>query len=104
MKPQISTVRTLKPTKVFSCSSEAFAQLLSNEDSISSKLGIQLARIIGSRLQNITNEFVYLLQERDRWQQKISTLEQDTNRTGLLKQVEQLKSENLSLQKAITET
>ena len=96
--PNTATVRTLQPTKVFSCSYEAFRELLSDGKSISSKLALKLARILASRLQNITNEFVYLLQERDRWQ-KIGRFQQ--NRMGLVKQVEELKSENLLLQKQL---
>ena len=96
--PNTATVRTLQPTKVFSCSYEAFRELLSDGKSFSSKLALKLARILASRLQNITNEFVYLLQERDRWQ-KIGRFQQ--NRMGLVKQVEELKSENLLLQKQL---
>jgi len=98
--PNTATVRTIQPTKVFSCSYEAFRELLSDGKSFSSKLALKLARILASRLQNITNEFVYLLQERDHWQ-KIGRFHQNSTRMGLVKKVEELKSENLLLQKQL---
>ncbi|MGK7874987.1 MAG: Crp/Fnr family transcriptional regulator [Xenococcaceae cyanobacterium] len=106
--PRTATVRTISPCWIFEFKREAFDKLLTSGDSAGSKLSVQLARVLGHKLQMLTNEVVHLLDEHDDLQKAIDSLraswsqnDVEKMRSTFLKRADQLRESNLRLKKQL---
>ncbi len=96
--PRSCSVRATQPTQIFKLHRQAFEEMLDRGDSAASHLAVQLARIMGRRANQLTDEAVEMLDENDRLLEtvdrlKTSSSSQETERLrqNLYEQAAQLR-------------
>ena len=99
--PRTATVRAIRPCLVFSLQREAFEKLLSMGESASCKLSVELARILGNRLHNLTEEVACILEEQDRLHKAIASIKSASSKKNLMRQAEHLRENNLRLKQQL---
>ena len=107
-EPRSCSVRVTRISQVFSLNREAFERMLSNGDSASSKISMQLSKVMGQRMNLLTDETVKLLDEHDSLlatleQMKTVTSASDVHqlRQKLALQTEQMRTKQDQLKKTV---
>ncbi|MEM9543822.1 MAG: cyclic nucleotide-binding domain-containing protein [Cyanobacteria bacterium P01_E01_bin.42] len=106
--PRSCTIRAITATMAFAIARSAFEKLMSDGSSIGNKLSIHIARVIGNRMQLLTNEVFNLLQQNDSLLDSIEKLRNSSSqqeleqlRVTLLERAEQLRHKNLTVKKQL---
>lgn len=109
-EPRSCSVRVTRPTQIFSLHREAFDNMLATGDSAGGKISIGLSKVMGQRMNQLTDEAVKLLNEHDsllatieRMKVATSTSDIDRLRQQLSVQAEQMRQKQLHLKKTVNQ-
>ena len=90
--PRTASVRALNNCEAYIFSKETLEKLIESGDSMASKIAIQIGKVLGNKLQNLTDDVVNLLVEHDSLLHTIETLEHSASKQN----VEQIRQRLLS--------
>lgn len=106
--PRSCTIRAKTAMMTFAIARSSFEKLMSDGSSIGGKLSIHIARVIGNRMQLLTDEVFNLLQQNDSLLDSIEKLRNSSSqqeleqlRVTLLKRAEHLRHNNLKIKKQL---
>ncbi|MBP0022000.1 MAG: cyclic nucleotide-binding domain-containing protein [Cyanobacteria bacterium SBLK] len=106
--PRSCTIRAKTATMAFAIARSAFEKLMADGSSIGNKLSVHIARVIGNRMQLLTNEVFNLLQQNDSLLDSIEKLRNSSSqqeleqlRLTLLERAEKLRHNNLKVKKQL---